>query len=92
MGHSPWGRRESDTTERLTLLLLNTVQASQVAPVVKNPPARAGDVGSIPGLGRSPGGGHGNSLQFSCLENPRDRGGCPWASMATVHGVAKSQT
>ena len=56
MGHSPWGRRESDTTERLTLLLLNTVQASQVAPVVKNPPARAGDVGSIPGLGRSPGG------------------------------------
>ena len=44
MGHSPWGRRESDTTERLTLLLLNTVQASQVAPVVKNPPARAGDV------------------------------------------------
>ena len=38
--------------------------------VVKNPPASAGDVGSIPGLGRSPGGGHGNPLQYSCLENP----------------------
>ena len=43
----------------------------------KNPPANAGDLrdmGLIPGLGRSPGGGHGNSLQFSCLENPMDRG------------------
>ena len=47
--------------------------ASQVALVVKNPPASAGDVrdvGSIPGLGRSPGGGHGNLLQYSHLENP----------------------
>ena len=41
---------------------------------VKNPPANAGDVGSVPGLGRSPGGGHGNPLQYSCLENPMDRG------------------
>ena len=51
--------------------------ASQVALVVKNPPANAGDLkdaGSIPGLGRSPGGGHGNPLQYSCLENPLDRG------------------
>ena len=51
--------------------------ASQVALVVKNPPANAGDirdVGSVPGLGRSPGGGHGNPLQYSCLENPKDRG------------------
>ena len=51
--------------------------ASQVVLVVKNLPANAGDkrdVGSIPGSGRSPGGGHGNSLQYSCLENPRDRG------------------
>ena len=51
--------------------------ASQVVLVVKNPPANAGDkrdVGSVPGSGRSPGGGHGNSLQYSCLENPRDRG------------------
>ena len=51
--------------------------ASQVVLVVKNLPANAGDVrdlGSIPGLGRSPGGGHGNPLQYSCLENPIDRG------------------
>ena len=48
----------------------------------------AGDTGSIPGSGRSPGGGNGNSLQYSCLENPMDRG----AWRATVHGVAKSQT
>ena len=42
--------------------------------VVKNPPANAGDVGLIPGLGRSPGEGNGNPLQYSCLENPMDRG------------------
>ena len=59
--------------------------------VVKNPPANAGDIrdaGSVPGLGRSPGGGHGNPLQYSCLENPVDRG--DW--QAIVHGVTKSQT
>ena len=58
--------------------------------VVKNPPANAGDLkdaGSIPGLGRSPGGGRGNPLQYSCLENPKDRG----AWQATVHRVARSQ-
>ena len=57
--------------------------------VVKNPPANAGDIrvmGSVPGSGRSPGGGHGNPLQYSCLENLMDRG----AWRATVHGVAKS--
>ena len=51
--------------------------ASQVALVVKNPPAKAEDIRdtcSVPGLGRSPGGGHGNPFQYSCLENPRDRG------------------
>ena len=48
----------------------------------------AGDVGLILGLGRSSGGGNGNPLQYSCLENPMDRG----ASQATVHGVKKSQT
>ena len=53
--------------------------------VVKNLPANAGDVGSIPGSGRSPGEGNGNPLQYSCLENPMDRG----AWQATVHGVAK---
>ena len=42
--------------------------------MVKNPPADAGDVGSVPGLGRFPGGGNGNSLQYSCLEHPLDRG------------------
>ena len=61
-----------------------------MALVVKNSPANADirDVGSIPGSGRSPGGEHGNPLQYSCLENPVDRG----AWQATVHGVAKSQT
>ena len=51
--------------------------ASQLALMVKNPPANAGDrrdSGLIPGWGRSPGGGHGNPLQYSCLENPMDRG------------------
>ena len=65
--------------------------ASQVALVVKNTPGNAGevrDVGSIPGLRRSFGGGHGNPLQYSCLENPMDRG----ARWATVHRVTKSWT
>ena len=53
--------------------------------VVKNPPANAGNVSSIPGLGRSPGGGNGNQLQYSCLGNPMDRG----AWRAAVRGVAK---
>ena len=53
--------------------------------VVKNLPANAGDTGSIPGLERSPGGQNGNPLQYSCLENPMDRG----ARQATVHGGHK---
>ena len=53
--------------------------------VVKNPPASGGDVGSIFGSGRPPGGGNGNPLQYSCLGNPMDRG----AWRATVHGAAK---
>ena len=59
--------------------------------MVKNLPASAGDVrvtGSIPGSGRSPGEGHGNPLQRSCLDNPTDRG----AWRATIHGVKKSRT
>ena len=51
--------------------------------VVKNQPANAGDVGLIPGSGRSPGGGHGNPLQYSCLENPMDRGAW-WATAQEV--------
>ena len=47
---------------------------SQVALGVKKPPANAGDAGLIPGSGRSPGGGNGNPLQYSCLENPMERG------------------
>ena len=64
--------------------------ALHVALVVKNPLANAGDVrdmGSIPGSGRSPGGGHGNPLQYSYLENPLDSG----AWWATAHRVEKSQ-
>ena len=56
-------------------LLLTVPPASQAALVAKNPPAKAGDardVGSIPGLGRSPRGGNGNPLQYSCLENPME--------------------
>ena len=56
--------------------------------VVENPSGIAGYAGSIPGSGRSPGGGNGNPLQYSCLENPLDRG--TW--LVTVHGVTKSQT
>ena len=65
-------------------------QASQVALVVKNPPANAEvrDLDSIPGSERSSGEGHGNPPQYSCLENPMDRG--VWQSL--VHTVATSQT
>ena len=59
--------------------------------VVKNPPINAGDIrdmGSIPVLGRTPGEGNGNPLQYSCLENPMDKG----AWQAIVYGVAKRET
>ena len=56
--------------------------------MVKNLPANVGDVGLIPGLGRYPGKENGNPLQYSCLENPMDRG----PRGATVHGVTKSRT
>ena len=67
------------------------IGVSWVVLVAKNLPANAGDArdaGSIPGLGRCPGGGHGNPLQCSCLENPRDRGA--WRAM--VHDVTESNT
>ena len=53
---------------------------------VKNLPTNVGDVGSVPGSGRSPGKGNGNLLQYSCLGNPMDRG----AWRATAHGVTKN--
>ena len=90
--YSPWGRKESDTTERLNFtessLLCCMCGASQVVLVVKNPSAKAGDAGLIPGLGRSSGKRKGNPLHYSCLENSMDSG----AWHATVHGVTKSQT
>ena len=79
------------TLQWLWNILLHSRQASQVVLVVKNLPANTGDIrdeGSTPGLGRSPGRGHGNTLQYSCLGNPMDRG----AWQATVYRVSKSQT
>ena len=67
------------------------IGASQTALVVKNLTANAGDIrdeGSIPGSGRSPGEGQGNPLQYSCPENPMDRG--TWR--AAVHSISKSRT
>ena len=83
MDYHPWVHKESDMTERPSLSLQVTL--------VKNSPANTGDLRdtvSIPGLRRSPGEGHGNPLQYSCLENPYG-----WRSLgATVHGVAKIWT
>ena len=70
------GFADDNTTVYLSNLQLNR-GASQVVLMVKNPPANAGDITDadlIPGLGRSPGAGHGNPFQYSCLENPMDRG------------------
>ena len=85
MGYSPWGRKESDATERLhftsSLLahirsLINTFccifRVSLCSKESACNAGDAGDTGSILGSGRSPGGGHGNPLQYSCLENPVD--------------------
>ena len=74
--------------KQLLWFSLHIPGGSQVAPAVKNLPSNAGDAGSIPGLGRSPGGGHDNPLQQSCLENLMDRG--VWQD--TVHRVTKSWT
>ena len=74
-----------------TYLQPKSAGASQVALVVKNPSANVGDVrgaGSISGWGRSPGGGHGHSLQYSCLENSMDRG----AWWTIVYSITKNQT
>ena len=94
MGYSPWGHKESDITEATWHAHTTYLRASLGAQSMKNPPAmqetshNAIDQGSIPGLERCPGEGHSNPLQYSCLENPVDRG----AWWATVQGVAKIQT
>ena len=79
-------------TPNMWCLLKNLVKpsnwASQVTQLVKNLPAIAGDVDLIPGSGRSPGGGNGKPLRYSCLENPRD-GGAWWAA---IYGIAQSWT
>ena len=64
------------------------MEGSPGGSVVKNPPANAGDLGSILGSGRSPGEGNGNPLQYSCLGNPMDRGA--WED--TLHGVSERRT
>ena len=75
----------------IPLALVFFLKILRVAQLVKNLPSNVGDVGDVgllPGLGRFPGGGHGNPLQYSCLDNPMDRGA--WRAM--VHRVEKSQT
>ena len=68
-----------------SLSMYKTHQGFPGVSAIKNSPANAGDVGSIPGSGRTPGKGKGNPLEYSCLGNPMERGAC----QATVHGVAK---
>ena len=75
----------SSSQQQIDWCPTNDWVASQVALVVKNPPPNAGDPHLVHGLGKSPGGGHGNPLQYSCPENPMDRG----AWWATVHGVTQ---
>ena len=82
------GEQEAATCRRLASVYLNLARAFLGGSDGKESAPSTGDLGSIPGLGRSPGKGNGNPLQFSCLENPMDRG----AWWATVHGGAKSQT
>ena len=82
MGYSPWSHKESETTEANEASIISPGFPSGAR--VKNP-VNAGDVGSIPGLGRSPGEGNGYPLQCSCLGDPMDRG----ALQATVHGATK---
>ena len=69
-------------------VIFSVIVVFPIVSVIKSPPANARDVGLIPGLGRSPREGNGNPLQYSCLENPMDRG----AWWATIHRVTKSWT
>ena len=86
-----WRIPRTEEPGKLQSMEFQTVRHDWVTHKVKNLPAIAGDIRdlcSILRLGRSPGGGHGNPLQYSCLENPMDRG----AWWATNHGVARSPT
>ena len=85
VGYSPWGCKESDTTERLHLYIYMGFLGGSDG---KESACNAGDLGLIPGWGRSPGEGNGNPLQYSGLENSMDRG----AWRAIVHGIAKRWT
>ena len=90
-GREEGGEREIDIYLVISSVSSSTYKASQAALMVKNPPANRGDIGdasSNPGWGRFPGGGYGNPLQYSCLDNPTDRE--TW--WATVHRVTKSWT
>ena len=87
-GYGPWDHKESDTTERLTHTHTQSLVGFPGGAVVKKPPTSAEDLDLIPGSGRAPGGGNGYPLQYSCLENPMDRG----AWWVPGHGVAKSRT
>ena len=82
------GEQEATACRRLASIYLNLARGFLGGSDGKESAPSAGDLGSVPGLGRSPGKGHGNPLQFSGLETPMDRG----AWWATVHGVTKSQT
>ena len=88
MGYSPWGLKESDTTERLHFHGPDTALGFPDSSVGKESACNAGNPGLIPGLERSTGEGNGNPLQYSHLENSVDRG----AWRATVHGGTNSQT
>ena len=82
----PCGHSLCEIMHQELLIAKYTVRASPGGSVIKNLPTNVGAAGSIPGSGRSPGEGNGNPLQYSCLENPMDRG--VWQAM--VHGVAKN--
>ena len=87
-GKSPKFTRQTRLPPRRYRLFTVLPPAFQVVQVLKNPPANAGDTDLMPGLGRSPGEGHGNPLQYSCLDNLMDRR--TW--QAIVHRIAKSRT
>ena len=73
------------------MLYLGDTQGFSGATVVKNPPANVGDAGLIPGSGRFPGGGNSNPLQYSCLENPMDRGAW-WVTVHVVRELEMTET